>query len=104
MGTQCVTKHDHTKPKAGELTFHKGDVVTIIEAVEVTPWAVGWAVPPGPGPPSWWGVPFLRPSHPQGRSWYRARHNESGQEGLVATGALRERGAIRADPKLSLMP
>lgn len=79
-------------------------MVTIIEAVEVTPWAVGWAVPPGPGPPSWWGVTFLRPSHPQGRSWYRARHNESGQEGLVATGALRERGAIRADPKLSLMP
>lgn len=72
-GTQCVTKHDHTKPKAGELAFHKGDVVTVIEAVE-------------------------------GRSWYRARHNESGQEGLVATGALRERGAIRADPKLSLMP
>lgn len=35
-GTQCVTKHDHTKPKAQELAFHKGDVVTIIEAVEVS--------------------------------------------------------------------
>lgn len=34
-GTQCVTKHDHNKPKAGELAFRKGDVVTIIEAVEV---------------------------------------------------------------------
>ncbi|KFW03829.1 Megakaryocyte-associated tyrosine-protein kinase, partial [Fulmarus glacialis] len=33
-GTQCVTKHDHTKPKARELAFRKGDVVTIIEAVE----------------------------------------------------------------------
>ncbi|NXJ39822.1 MATK kinase, partial [Ciconia maguari] len=72
-GTQCVTKHDHTKPKAGELAFRKGDVVTIIEAVE-------------------------------GKGWYHARHNETGQEGLLAAGALRERGAIRIDPKLSLMP
>ncbi|KAI6072178.1 Megakaryocyte-associated tyrosine-protein kinase isoform X1 [Aix galericulata] len=72
-GTQCVTKHDHNKPKAGELAFRKGDVVTIIEAVE-------------------------------GKGWYRARHNESGQEGLLAGSVLRERGAIRADHKLSLMP
>lgn len=36
-GTQCVAKHDHTKPKAQELAFRKGDVVTIIEAVEVSP-------------------------------------------------------------------
>ncbi|XP_055564342.1 megakaryocyte-associated tyrosine-protein kinase isoform X1 [Falco cherrug] len=72
-GTQCVTKHDHTKPKAQELAFRKGDVVTIIEAVE-------------------------------GKGWYRARHNETGQEGLLAASALRERGAIRVDPKLSLMP
>lgn len=34
-GTQCVTKHDHTKPKPRELAFRKGDIVTIIEAVEV---------------------------------------------------------------------
>ncbi|XP_068776193.1 megakaryocyte-associated tyrosine-protein kinase isoform X2 [Struthio camelus] len=72
-GTQCVTKHDHTKPKACELAFHKGDVITIIEAVE-------------------------------GKGWYRAKHNDTGQEGLLAASALRERGAIRADPKLSLMP
>uniref|UniRef100_A0A8C8BFB3 Tyrosine-protein kinase n=1 Tax=Otus sunia TaxID=257818 RepID=A0A8C8BFB3_9STRI len=72
-GTQCVTKHDHTKPKARELAFRKGDMVTIIEAVE-------------------------------GKGWYRARHNETGQEGLLAASALRERGAIRVDPKLSLMP
>lgn len=54
------------------------------------------------------GSPFpslaLRPSHPQGKGWYRARHNETGQEGLMAASALRQRGAIRADPKLSLMP
>lgn len=36
-GTQCVTKHDHTKPKPRELAFRKGDIVTIIEAVEVRP-------------------------------------------------------------------
>lgn len=46
----------------------------------------------------------LRPSRPQGKGWYRARHNETGQEGLLAASTLRERGAIRADPKLSLMP
>ncbi|XP_033926731.1 megakaryocyte-associated tyrosine-protein kinase isoform X2 [Melopsittacus undulatus] len=72
-GTQCVTKHDHTKPKPQELAFHKGDVVTIIATVE-------------------------------GKGWYRARHNETGQEGLMAASALRQRGPIRADPKLSLMP
>ncbi|XP_057274726.1 megakaryocyte-associated tyrosine-protein kinase isoform X3 [Pezoporus wallicus] len=72
-GTQCVTKHNHTKPKPQELAFHKGDVVTIIEAVE-------------------------------GKGWYHARHNETGQEGLMAASALRQRGPIRADPKLSLMP
>lgn len=58
--------------------------------------------PPSPGcllPPR-----ALRPSHPQGKGWYRARHNESGQEGLLAGSVLRERGAIRADHKLSLMP
>uniref|UniRef100_A0A663N474 Tyrosine-protein kinase n=1 Tax=Athene cunicularia TaxID=194338 RepID=A0A663N474_ATHCN len=76
-GTQCVTKHDHTKPKARELAFRKGDMVTIIEAVEPSPTFPGW---------------------------YRARHNETGQEGVLAASALRERGAIRVDPKLSLMP
>lgn len=40
-GTQCVTKHDHTKPKAQELAFRKGDMVTIIEAVEVSPAGAG---------------------------------------------------------------
>lgn len=119
-GTQCVTKHDHSKPKAQELAFHKGDVVTIIEAVEVSPtgvWgtipgagisAIGGAAGASPPPPFPLGSPFpslaLSPSRPQGKGWYRARHNKTGQEGLLAASALRERGAIRADPKLSLMP
>lgn len=46
-GTQCVTKHDHTKPKARELAFRKGDVVTIIEAVEVSPMGAGGTRCPG---------------------------------------------------------
>lgn len=73
-GTQCITKCEHTRPKPGELAFHKGDVVTILEACE------------------------------QSKSWYRAKHHTSGQEGLLAAGALREREALSADPKLSLMP
>lgn len=40
----------------------------------------------------------------QSKSWYRAKHHASGQEGLLAAGALREREALSADPKLSLMP
>ncbi|VFV18762.1 low quality protein: [Lynx pardinus] len=72
-GTQCITKCEHTRPKPGELAFHKGDVVTILEACE-------------------------------SKSWYRAKHHASGQEGLLAAGALREREALSADPKLSLMP
>lgn len=47
--------------------------------------------------------PPLSPS-PQNKSWYRAKHHASGQEGLLAAGALREREALSADPKLSLMP
>ena len=45
----------------------------------------------------------LSPSR-QNKSWYRAKHHASGQEGLLAAGALREREALSADPKLSLMP
>uniref|UniRef100_A0A8D2HA06 Tyrosine-protein kinase n=1 Tax=Urocitellus parryii TaxID=9999 RepID=A0A8D2HA06_UROPR len=40
----------------------------------------------------------------ENKSWYRAKHHASGQEGLLAAGALREREALSADPKLSLMP
>uniref|UniRef100_H0W4G0 Tyrosine-protein kinase n=1 Tax=Cavia porcellus TaxID=10141 RepID=H0W4G0_CAVPO len=40
----------------------------------------------------------------ENKSWYRAKHHGSGQEGLLAAGALREREALSADPKLSLMP
>ncbi|KAJ0065146.1 hypothetical protein NL108_005612, partial [Boleophthalmus pectinirostris] len=30
VGTQCVTKKDHTKPKCGELLYHKGDLITVL--------------------------------------------------------------------------
>ncbi|XP_036376579.1 megakaryocyte-associated tyrosine-protein kinase [Megalops cyprinoides] len=30
-GTQCVAKNDHTKPKAAELAYRKGDILTIVE-------------------------------------------------------------------------
>lgn len=46
--------------------------------------------------------PWLPPW--QSKSWYRAKHHSSGQEGLLAAGALREREALSTDPKLSLMP
>nr|AAI11865.1 Matk protein [Mus musculus] len=38
------------------------------------------------------------------KSWYRAKHHGSGQEGLLAAAALRQREALSTDPKLSLMP
>ncbi|XP_032630546.1 megakaryocyte-associated tyrosine-protein kinase isoform X3 [Chelonoidis abingdonii] len=71
-GTQCITKHDHTKPKARELAFRKGDIVTIVEICE--------------------------------KGWYKAKHNDTGEEGLLSASSVREREAIRVDPKLSLMP
>uniref|UniRef100_A0A8C1RJ00 Tyrosine-protein kinase n=1 Tax=Cyprinus carpio TaxID=7962 RepID=A0A8C1RJ00_CYPCA len=72
-GTQCVAKKKHRKPKAGEIAYHKGDILTVI----------------GPG---------TRDGE------YRARHNTTGEEGLVSGSKLREREALRIDPKLSLMP
>uniref|UniRef100_A0A8C4Y9N4 Tyrosine-protein kinase n=1 Tax=Gopherus evgoodei TaxID=1825980 RepID=A0A8C4Y9N4_9SAUR len=72
-GTQCITKHDHTKPKARELAFRKGDIVTIVEVCEQ-------------------------------KGWYQAKHNDTGEEGLLSASSVREREAIRVDPKLSLMP
>uniref|UniRef100_A0A7N8X244 Tyrosine-protein kinase n=1 Tax=Mastacembelus armatus TaxID=205130 RepID=A0A7N8X244_9TELE len=30
-GTQCVAKGDHRKPKPGELVYHKGDILTIVD-------------------------------------------------------------------------
>lgn len=40
----------------------------------------------------------------QGKGWYRAKHNDTGEEGLLSASSVREREAIRVDPKLSLMP
>ncbi|XP_061093745.1 megakaryocyte-associated tyrosine-protein kinase isoform X1 [Conger conger] len=30
-GTQCIAKNDHSKPKADELAYRKGDILTIVE-------------------------------------------------------------------------
>ncbi|XP_076009243.1 megakaryocyte-associated tyrosine-protein kinase [Genypterus blacodes] len=30
-GTQCVAKGDHRKPKPGELAYHKGDILTVLD-------------------------------------------------------------------------
>ncbi|XP_043078616.1 megakaryocyte-associated tyrosine-protein kinase isoform X2 [Puntigrus tetrazona] len=72
-GTQCVAKKQHCKPKAGEMAYYKGDILTVV----------------GPG---------------TRKGEYRARHNTTGEEGLVSGSKLREREALRIDPKLSLMP
>lgn len=92
-----------TRPKPGELAFRKGDVVTILEACEVSraPGHVWRHDPPPPAAPT-----HIDPRLPprQSKSWYRAKHHTSGQEGLLAAGALREREALSTDPKLSLMP
>jgi len=34
-GTQCVAKGEHRKPKPGELAYHKGDILTIVNASTV---------------------------------------------------------------------
>uniref|UniRef100_A0A671YRC8 Tyrosine-protein kinase n=1 Tax=Sparus aurata TaxID=8175 RepID=A0A671YRC8_SPAAU len=38
------------------------------------------------------------------KGYYKARHNTTGEEGLVNSTKLREREALRVDPSLSLMP
>lgn len=35
VGTQCVTKGDHRKPKPEELAYHKGDILTIVDTSTV---------------------------------------------------------------------
>ncbi|KAF7667811.1 hypothetical protein LDENG_00043010 [Lucifuga dentata] len=72
-GTQCVAKGDHRKPKSGELAYHKGDILTILDTA-------------------------------MGKGYYKARHNTTGEEGLINSSNVREREAIRVDPSLSLMP
>ncbi|XP_066503474.1 megakaryocyte-associated tyrosine-protein kinase isoform X2 [Hoplias malabaricus] len=72
-GTQCVAKSDHTKPKANEIAFLKGDILTILELEK-------------------------------GNDNIRAKHNRTGKEGLISASKVREREALRVDPKLSLMP
>uniref|UniRef100_A0A667X9H8 Tyrosine-protein kinase n=1 Tax=Myripristis murdjan TaxID=586833 RepID=A0A667X9H8_9TELE len=39
-----------------------------------------------------------------GKGYYKARHNVTGEEGLITSTSVREREAIRIDPSLSLMP
>ncbi|XP_028443719.1 megakaryocyte-associated tyrosine-protein kinase isoform X2 [Perca flavescens] len=70
--TQCVAKGDHRKPKPGELTFYKGDILTIVDTST--------------------------------KGYYKARHNTTGEEGLLNASNVREREALRVDPSLSLMP
>ncbi|XP_013856158.1 megakaryocyte-associated tyrosine-protein kinase [Austrofundulus limnaeus] len=38
------------------------------------------------------------------KGYYRARHNATGEEGLINSNNVRERAALRVDPSLSLMP
>ncbi|XP_008300402.1 megakaryocyte-associated tyrosine-protein kinase [Stegastes partitus] len=72
-GTQCVAKADHRKAKAGELLYHKGDILTIIDSSSR-------------------------------KGFYEAKHNSTGEEGLISASNVREREALRVDPSLSLMP
>ncbi|XP_074491437.1 megakaryocyte-associated tyrosine-protein kinase isoform X1 [Sebastes fasciatus] len=72
-GKQCVAKGDHRKPKPGELAYHKGDFLTIVESSTK-------------------------------KGYYEARHNATGEEGLINSTNVREREALRVDPSLSLMP
>nr|XP_020468659.1 megakaryocyte-associated tyrosine-protein kinase [Monopterus albus]XP_020468660.1 megakaryocyte-associated tyrosine-protein kinase [Monopterus albus]XP_020468661.1 megakaryocyte-associated tyrosine-protein kinase [Monopterus albus] len=38
------------------------------------------------------------------KGYYKARHNTTGEEGLITSTSVREREALRIDPSLSLMP
>uniref|UniRef100_A0A8B9LP70 Tyrosine-protein kinase n=1 Tax=Astyanax mexicanus TaxID=7994 RepID=A0A8B9LP70_ASTMX len=40
----------------------------------------------------------------QGKSIFRARHNRTGEEGVLSASKVREREVLRVDPNLSLMP
>ncbi|CAG08007.1 unnamed protein product, partial [Tetraodon nigroviridis] len=73
-GTQWVAKRAHTKPKPGELAYHKGEMFTILD---VSPVLSGY---------------------------YKAKHNTTGEEGLVNSEHMCERQALRLVPCLSLMP
>ncbi|XP_030074255.1 megakaryocyte-associated tyrosine-protein kinase isoform X2 [Microcaecilia unicolor] len=73
-GTQCVAKCDHSKPKSPGELFFRKGDILTI----------------------------VEPCETKGQ--YRAKHNTTGAEGLLSTAAVREREAIRVDPKLSLMP
>nr|XP_061832261.1 megakaryocyte-associated tyrosine-protein kinase-like isoform X1 [Nerophis lumbriciformis]XP_061832262.1 megakaryocyte-associated tyrosine-protein kinase-like isoform X1 [Nerophis lumbriciformis] len=73
-GTQCVAKGDHRKPKPGELAYCKGDILTILD------------------------------TNIMNKGYYKARHNSTGEEGIINGSNVRERGALRVDASLSLMP
>ncbi|XP_031719809.1 megakaryocyte-associated tyrosine-protein kinase isoform X1 [Anarrhichthys ocellatus] len=78
-GTQCVAKGDHRKPKPGELAYHKGDILTIVDASTTC-------------------ALF------QKKGYYKVRLNTTGEEGLINSTNVRKREALRVDPSLSLMP
>nr|XP_057928559.1 megakaryocyte-associated tyrosine-protein kinase [Doryrhamphus excisus] len=72
-GTQCIAKGDRRKPKPGELAYKKGDILTIVDTSIIS----------------------------KGR--YKARHNSTGDEGIIHGASVRERG-VCVDPSLSFMP
>ncbi|XP_034002938.1 megakaryocyte-associated tyrosine-protein kinase isoform X2 [Trematomus bernacchii] len=47
---------------------------------------------------------ILTITHNSTKGFYRARHNSSGEEGLINSTNVREREALRVDPGLSFMP
>uniref|UniRef100_A0A4W5N5V7 Tyrosine-protein kinase n=1 Tax=Hucho hucho TaxID=62062 RepID=A0A4W5N5V7_9TELE len=93
-----VAKSDHSKPKAGELAYCKGDLLTIVETGTVHNNLCCYSVVrKGAQGPSLHTMNFSN-----GKGHYKARHNTTGEEGLISATNVREREAICVD--LSLMP
>ena len=103
-GTQCVAKGDHRKPKPGELAYQKGDFLTIVDTSTVLSCVKGVFVVSRCFPAFWHKLLIAVFFFSQKKGYYKARHNATGEEGLINSTKLREREALRVDPSLSLMP
>lgn len=99
-GTQCVARGDNRKAKPGELVYCKGDILTIVDTstVIITFYRCCTSIE--------FTVGFLLANFGllKRKGYYKARHNTTGEEGLINSSNVRERQALRIDPSLSLMP
>lgn len=102
QGTECVARYNFKGTSEQDLSFNKGDVLTIIVVTKVMLHYVTFL--------SDQGFCFMQENTCyytiimfQDPNWYKAK-NAAGQEGTIPANYVQKREGVKSGGKLSLMP